>query len=137
MILSKTTEYAIRILSFMSLRNEKLFSAKFLQDNLKIPPRYLMRLLTALSKSGFIQSIQGRNGGYVFVKNLDQIYISDIMKSVEGKNPFNECILGFEECLFLKPCAMHHVWADAKETIMHTFETTSLADSRKQQITQH
>ncbi len=118
----------------MALSDEKLFSAKYLHEKLNIPQRYLMRLLTSLSKSGFIKSIQGRNGGYVFVKNLDQINVSDIIKAVEGKNPFNECILGFEECLFEKPCPMHNLWADARETILKTFESTTLADLRKQQL---
>ena len=133
MIITKTTEYSIRILSFMSLSNEKLFSAKFLQEHLKIPPRYLIRLLTSLTKSGFIKSKQGRNGGYIFVKSLDEIYVADIINAVEGKNPFNDCILGLDQCMFEKPCSMHHVWASAKKSIMQTLETTTLADFKKQQ----
>ncbi len=133
MIITKTTEYSIRILSFMSLSNDKLITAKFLQKHLKIPPRYLFRLLTSLTKSGFIESKQGRNGGYVFLKSLDEIFVSDIIDAVEGKNPFNDCILGLHECMFEKPCSMHHVWADAKKSVIKVLKNTTLADFRKEQ----
>ena len=62
MILSKTSEYALRILAFMSKNEDKLYSAKFLVDTLQISDKYLRRLMTDLTKAGFIYSVQGRDG---------------------------------------------------------------------------
>lgn len=63
MTFSKTTEYALRVLALMAGDDKKLYSSLELHKKLKIPKKYLQRLLTDLSKSGLIKSIQGRSGG--------------------------------------------------------------------------
>lgn len=68
MKLSKTSEYALRILIFMAKEPEQLYTAKQLVEELNVSDKYLRRLMTDLSKSGFIRSVQGRDGGYMFIK---------------------------------------------------------------------
>ena len=75
MILSKKSEYALRILAFMSKNEDKLYSAKFLVDTHQISDKYVRRLMTDLTKAGFIYSVQGRDGGYRFAKSTNEIYL--------------------------------------------------------------
>jgi Rrf2 family protein len=128
MTLSKTTEYALRVLSFMSLNPEKMYSSYYLHRHLKIPKKYLQRLLTDLSKSGLIRSNRGRNGGYVFAKKIDSIYISDIIDAVEGFSHEPGCFLGFKKCALENPCAMHDFWASTQKSLIHTLSSTRLVD---------
>ncbi|MBK7027776.1 MAG: Rrf2 family transcriptional regulator [Bacteroidales bacterium] len=100
MFISKTSEHALRILTYMALNSETKFSAKNLFEELHIPKRYLMRLLTDLSKNGFIKATRGRSGGYVFARSLDTIYFSEIIDSVEGLLSFERLCIG-QYCL---PC---------------------------------
>ena len=72
MILNKTTEYALTILGFMATRNENMYSAEHLHQQLNIPRRYLRRLLTDLASHGFLKSISGRNGGFAFARDLKE-----------------------------------------------------------------
>lgn len=55
---SKTSEYALRILTYMVKDSTQLYSAKKLIDELKISDKYLRRLMTSLTKAGFIESVQ-------------------------------------------------------------------------------
>ena len=126
MKLSKTSEYAIRILSYMAKESDKLFSAKQLVEKLNISDRYLRKLMTSLSKAQLIRSTQGRYGGYSFEKNIKDIYISDIINAVEGMEKYLGCILGFNECSDENPCSMHNVWAETREKLVATFSKTSL-----------
>jgi Rrf2 family protein len=73
MKLSKTSEYALRILSFMARYPDKLYAARHLVEKLKISDKYLRRLMTDLSKAGFIRSRQGREGGCFFAKKISSI----------------------------------------------------------------
>jgi Rrf2 family protein len=114
----------------MALNNETKFSAKNLFEELQIPQRYLMRLLTDLSKSGFIRATRGRNGGYVFARSLESIYFSEIIDSVEGLLPFEGCVLGNPVCPVDKPCALHQIWEKPKQIFLETIKTTTLADLR-------
>ena len=61
---SKTTEYALRIFGLIGVNESKVYTAKEIYENLHIPLRYLRKLLTSLSKSGLMNSIQGKSGGY-------------------------------------------------------------------------
>lgn len=128
MFISKTSEYALRILTYMALNNEQLLSAKSLFEELHIPKRYLMRLLTDLSKSGFITAIRGRSGGYVLARPLETIFFSEIIDSVEGLLSFESCVLGNTFCPVDKPCVMHQIWDKPKMAFLETIKNTTLAD---------
>ncbi|MBK6346719.1 MAG: Rrf2 family transcriptional regulator [Bacteroidales bacterium] len=131
MFISKTSEYALRILTYMALNSETQLSATILFEELRIPKRYLMRLLTDLSKSGFIQATRGRSGGYVFARPLESIFFSEIIDSVEGLLSYEGCVLGNPVCPIDKPCAMHHIWDKPKLTFLQTLKTTTLADLKE------
>ena len=76
---TKTTEYALRILGYMSLQEAELHTADQLNEHLHIPKKYLQRILTDLTKSGFLKSMKGRNGGFIFERSPDQIFLSEII----------------------------------------------------------
>ena len=128
MILTKTTEYAVRVLAYMSKEKNQLLSAKYLHEQLNIPYKYLTRLMTDLAKSGYLMSVKGRDGGFRIIKDLKEISLANIVQSVEGMDSFNACILGFHECSNENPCAMHFVWEENKKKLLQTLESTSLSD---------
>jgi len=123
---SKTTSYAISVLSFMARHEEEKYSAKKLNEILEIPWPYLRQLLTSLSKSGFIYSTQGRHGGFQLNKPADQIFLAEIIDSVEGLKVLSTCIMGFKECPFDHTCAMHDVWEETRNSILLVLNQTTL-----------
>ena len=123
---SKTTSYAISILSFIARHKGEMYSAKKLNEILEIPWPYLRQLLTSLSKSGFLYSTQGRNGGFQLLKPADQIVLAEIIDSVEGLNVSGTCIMGFKECPFDHTCTMHEVWEETRNSILKVLNQTTL-----------
>ena len=128
---SKTTEYALRIMSYMAMDETRLYSSKEIFQSLNIPFRYLRKLLIVLSKSDLISSVQGKNGGYKISKNLSEISLLDIV-SATGHNPIgNQCFFGFSDCAFEKKCAMHDKWAAVRESINSVLTSTTLAEVKE------
>ena len=123
---SKTTSYAISVLSFMARHEGEKYSAKKLNKILEIPWPYLRQLLTKLSKTGFIYSTQGRNGGFQLNKPANQIVLAEIINSIEGLNVLDICIMGFKECPFDNTCAMHEVWKETRNSISKVLNETTL-----------
>lgn len=131
MILTRTSEYALRILSFMARNHETKFSAQEMHEQLQIPERYMRRLLTRMANQGFIRSDRGRNGGFIFARPLEQIYISEVIECVEGFTAESYCILGFATCSFERACSMHAMWAEAREKVIQVLTQSTIADLRQ------
>lgn len=128
------TEYALSVLAFMATRSEALYSAELLHQELKIPKQYLRRLLTTLSKLGFIAGTRGRNGGFVFARELSGINFAQVIEATEGDASLNTCLLGHTACNAKMPCAMHDIWKEAHTQMMATLTTTSLAALREKYL---
>ncbi len=131
MKLSKTSDYAIRLLAFMAREENKMYSAKYLVETLDISDKYLRRILTDLSKAGFIFSVQGRDGGYRFSKSTSSIYLADVINAFEGMDQYSGCILGFCDCNDDNPCALHHLWADVRGSYLQIFNEKTIHDISK------
>lgn len=137
MILTNTTEYALRILAFMVKDPTRIYTAKFLVSELHISDKYLRRIMTDLTKAGFIKSIQGRVGGYIFNKNLEDIYLKDIIGVTEGMNKHLGCVLGFEKCNEKNPCALHETFKHLKSEYLKIFATKNLSNIDFSNITKN
>lgn len=135
MYLTKTSEYAIRVLCFMATDESAMYTAKQMVKQLRISDKYLRRILTRLSKEGLIRSIQGRDGGYLFAKPTHQIFLINIIDAIEESDKYMGCFLGFSECSDKNPCAIHHKWEIARKPIMEMFTTTSLNEIIEEDFT--
>ena len=127
MFWTKTTEYAMRTLIFMATHDCELYSTNFLSEELKIPHKYLSRIMTDLVRSELIESIKGRSGGFRIAKPLDQISLLDIYTAVEGREFLTSCILGFKECSDENPCALHFIWEKSRSQMLKILQDTTLA----------
>ncbi len=72
------------------------YSTKYFNEKLNIPRQ-------SLQKKGFIESTKGRSGGFEFRKNPADIFVMDIINSVEGVKNFDNY------------CALHETWKNAKK----------------------
>jgi len=137
MKLSNTSEYALRILIYMGKDIQRLYSAKQLVEALKISDKYLRRLMTDLTKSGIVFSIQGRDGGYVIAKKPEEIKLADILEAMEGMDKYTGCLLGFENCSDDNPCALHSSLGPIREEFLKVFTQKSLNDLEYNKITKY
>jgi Rrf2 family protein len=112
----------------MASRDGEMLSAEELHAKLKIPKKYLQRLLTDLTRSGLLKSVRGRNGGFTLSRHTGNIRLAEIVLAVEGGRKRPECFFGFAKCALDVPCAMHDVWMRSQNTVREALQSTSLAD---------
>ena len=127
MQLHNTSQYAIRILSYITnQKSESFLSAKELEETLEIPYKFLTKIMGELVKAGLIKSIRGREGGYELNKAASEIAISDILDIFNDSIHEERCILGIGFCDCLNKCALHDQWAEPKNLIQKMFKETTL-----------
>lgn len=125
---NRTTEYAFRIMSHMALDRDKIYRSDDIYEDLKIPFRYLRRLLTLLSKKGLLVSIQGKYGGFRLEKKLSEISLYDIVVAVDEDKKPKECFFGYEKCPINEKCSMHDKWKSIRFAIDEVLTKTTLKD---------
>ena len=127
MVLSRTSTYALRILIQLSREEDKIVSAQSLHDLLGIKKQYLRRLLTNLAGYGFIKSSLGCNGGYMFARRPEDIFIYEVIEAIEGPDVFEGCLLGVVNCKQSPQCALHSIWTETREKMLNTLRETTVA----------
>ena len=125
---SRTTEYALRVMAALARTPRQPHSSFVLHRELRIPQKYLQRLLTTLTKRALIRSVRGRNGGFVLALPARRIALADIIDAVEGFDRQPQCLFGFAECRLDQPCAMHERWARHQRAVVRTLTSATLAD---------
>lgn len=125
---TRTTEYALRVMAHLARTPLEAHSSFALYRELRIPKKYLQRLLTTLSKRGLIRSARGRNGGYALATAPGEIALADIIEAVEGFDRQPQCLFGFSACKLDQPCAMHDRWARHQKAVVRTLSRATLAD---------
>ncbi|MBD3824046.1 MAG: Rrf2 family transcriptional regulator [Epsilonproteobacteria bacterium] len=115
MLLNATTQYSLKILFYLKEHSEALVSAKVLSERLDIPYKYLTKILTKLTKNEYIESIQGRYGGFRLLNGV-HIKVEDIVL-MEGDD-FRQCIMGNGICKERGKCQLHDSWKEPKKAII-------------------
>lgn len=128
MRLHKTTEYAIRILIHVGKHGSKPLSTQRLHEALGIPYKYLGRLMTTLTKNGFLQVQKGKFGGYQLAPNPKDIRMIQVISIFEGHDLFERCLLGMDGCSKQNPCPIHRHWDPIRTTLKMKFNKLSLKD---------
>ena len=131
-MLSSKTVYAIRASIYIAAHKESEYIAiSEIAKQLDISFHFLTKILQKLTQDKLMRSYRGPNGGVSFTRPLDQIYLSDIVDSVETNPIFEECILGIQKCGVGKPCPLHDDWGAVRSRLREKFENSTLADLAK------
>ena len=129
MQLSNSSQYAIRILSYMALhQDDTLLNASKLAEILHIPYKFLTKIMTEIVKAGLVDSIRGRDGGYKFKKHPSQIVVNDILSIFNDSIHNEECVLGIGFCNGMCKCALHDQWMEPKLLMQRMFSESSITD---------
>lgn len=111
-MLSKATNYAIWILVYMKMENEKGNTPGVKEISLKTggPRFYIAKVLQQLVAKGIIKSAKGKGGGYSLDKNRPEITLKELLQEDETKKNFSSCVLGLKSCSSEMPCSLYDKW---------------------------
>ena len=129
MVLSNSSQYAIRILAYMAdQKDSALINATELAEILYIPYKFLTKIMTELVKVDLVESIRGREGGFKLKKKSSDIMVGDILDVFNDSIKDEQCVLGIGFCNGLCKCALHDQWMEPKLLLQKMFRESSLED---------
>jgi len=123
---------ALADLEYLSL-DSKPVALKDIANRQGIDLAYLEQLFRKLRVAGLVDSIRGRNGGYIFAIEPKYISIKDIMHAVEENLDSTSCS-GSATCHAGKRCNSHQLWDDLNTVVdnfLRDISITELAETPK------
>lgn len=135
MQLSKGVEWATHCCTVLALVPPgRGLNAEALAEYFEVPGPYLAKQLQALSRTGIVQSLRGKHGGYLLARSPDDISLLDIVLAIEGPMPAfrcteirqnGPCAVPRSQCR--KPCEVASAFAEAEVAWRTALDARSLA----------
>ncbi len=124
-MLPKTAEYALRATVWLARTPDKAESADQLAKAIRVPRRYLHKVLQDLVKAGLAQSQSGPGGGYRLDRAPEEISILDVINAVGPIERIRTCPLGLESHTSL--CPLHQELDKAYAAMEEAFARVTVA----------
>ena len=132
MIYSRTSEYAIRALSFIALEAEPSGIGQ-VSRKIGAPPAYVSKIFQGLVHAKILYSKRGARGGYFLREDPARLKLVTIIKAIDNlsRSPFSGCVMGFARCGSQCPCPLHKIWAKSKKQMEKKLNRTTLLEIMK------
>lgn len=130
---NRKTEYALIAMEHMIRKGEDgaavLTSTREIAAAYQIPYPLLAKVLQQLASKGIIKSVHGTKGGYILVKQPEDVSVADVVEIFEGPWAVAEC---FKEekitCPQWDDCRIKTPLYELNHKIYHMLAATSIAD---------
>ena len=126
--LSKLTDYATVILSFMARDEEHAHAAMEIATATGIALPTVSKILKLLVKAKVLMSTRGAKGGYALARKPEKISVATVISALEGPIALTECSISHQGCEQASGCDIRGNWSLINQTIHDALESVTLAD---------
>jgi Rrf2 family protein len=132
-MLSKSSEYAIRALVFIQIRNweQKRPGVVEIAREIEAPEAFTAKILHTLTTHRLLDSMKGRGGGFFFAGEGGLLSLYEVIRTIEGDRLFTRCGIGLKDCSDKNPCPLHEKYIPVRNSMLHLVQSEtiiSLAD---------
>jgi len=128
MRLTQYSDYGIRVLIYLGLRQEGLTTIAEIADAYRISKNHLMKVVQRLAEAGFISSRRGKSGGLRLNRPPDRIVIGEVFRALEADFGLVECMRPGNQCVITPSCRLAAIVAKAGDRFLAVLDEYTLAD---------
>jgi len=135
MKISTKGRYALRMLiDLAEHRNSGFISLKDIADRQGISKKYLEQIITVFSRTDFLRTNRGAQGGYKLAKSPDKYTVGDILRLTEGSLSPVDCVDQDPVlCARSESCPTYPIWKGLSKVIYEYLDSITLQDILDQQ----
>jgi len=125
---SKLTDYATVILSYMARDQRRIHAAMEIADATGIMLPTVSKILKLLVKAKVLNSLRGAKGGYGLARAPREISVASVISALEGPIAITECSISDDSCQQSSDCKIRGNWHLINQAILDALESITLAD---------
>ena len=133
MMISTRGRYALRVMIDLAEHNSgEYIPMKDIATRQAVSVKYLERILSELTKEGFLDGAHGKGGGYRLTKAPDEYKVGDILRITEGDLAPVACLsAGAEPCERADRCRTVSMWRGFEKIANEYFDGITIASLMK------
>ena len=131
MRLSMKTDYALRaIFTLVEHYGRGPIPTRELARRNEIPKKFLEQILLGMKNQGWVDSLAGKEGGYILAKSPERITMGEIVRFFDGILAPIHCVsvTQYKRCSQEPVCRFRRVLFDARNYVATLMEKSTLAD---------
>jgi Rrf2 family transcriptional regulator, nitric oxide-sensitive transcriptional repressor len=115
MRLTVFTDYSLRVLLMLASGRSSLLTINEVAQYFHISEAHLMKVTHALGRSGWVETVRGRNGGMRLTADPDSLRLDAIVAYLEGQFELAECFRATNTCRLTGACGLETALAGAAD----------------------
>ena len=128
MQITRYTDYSLRVLIYLGLREEEQVTIQTIADAYQISKNHLMKIVQELNLLGYVLAVRGKNGGLKLNQSPKDINVGKLVRLMEQDTKLVECFSSKNECVITPHCQLKRIFSGALESFYLYLETYTLAD---------
>jgi len=128
MQITRQADYATRaILHLARIGKNEHVATSLVAKEQKIPPAFLVKIISQLSIVGILHTSRGIRGGVRLAREPKNITLLEVIEAIDGPIRLNDCVEAKGICSFEETCPMKSVWCDAQNKLLAKLKKTNFA----------
>ncbi len=128
MRLTRYTDYSLRLLIYLGLRQGQLATIGEAARHFGISHNHLMKVARQLGAQGYIATIRGKGGGLRLSRDPASICLGQVIRDMETRFPMAECFAPDGFCKIEPACRLKRILGQALDAFLRVLDACTLAD---------
>lgn len=129
MHLTVYTDYALRLLMYLAVKEDGLATIAEVAASYRISRNHLMKVAHQLGLAGYVETVRGRRGGLRLAKPAGEIGLGDVVRSTEQDIALVPCFdPAAPTCAIAPCCGLRGALDEARAAFFGVLDEYSLGD---------
>ncbi len=127
MQLTKFSDFALRVLMYTHAADDRLVTIEEMAHAYRISRAHLMKVVNALTRSGYLTAVRGRAGGLKLARPAEEIRLGDVVRVTEPDFALVECFATGNQCVITGCCRLPRALNEALAAFVEALDRHTLA----------
>ena len=128
MRLTQHTDYGLRLLMYVALKNGQRCTIREAAESFAISRNHLMKIASLLQHHGVLNATRGKGGGLQLAKPANSLRLGDLVQTLEPDMALAECLGENNQCVVTSQCLLIGVLSDALQEFLRSLNRYTLDD---------
>ena len=129
MRLTVYTDYALRVLMYLALKEDELATIAEISASYGISRNHLMKVAHQLGVAGYVETVRGRGGGLRLARRIEAIGLGEVVRFTEPDMAIVSCFKPIDAPCAIRPsCVLRQALQKSRDAFMSVLDDYTLSD---------